>query len=166
MQSLKDIFINGAMILALLFGLTVSATAEGPSFEEVKVLAEQGDSFYQAYLGDHYSEGRGVRQDYVKAFYWYKKSADQGDSTGQFNVAYAYETGKGVRQDYVKSFEMAKKSADQGNAISQSYLGSKYESGKGVRQNKIIAKELHGKSCDNGYQYGCDNYRRMNEQGR
>lgn len=40
-----------------------------------------------------------------------------------------------------------------------------YEVGEGVRQNKATAKELYGKSCDNGYQGGCDDYKRLNEQG-
>jgi len=91
MQSLRNVVINGAVIFALLFGLTLSATAAEPTFEEVKalqafeeikVLAEKGDSFYQAYLGSYYAQGRGVRQDNSKAFYWYQKSAKQGNDFG------------------------------------------------------------------------------------
>ena len=59
MQSLKNIFINGAVILALLFGLTVAATA-AIDFKEVKSLAEQGNSFYQSFLGSYYDYGKVV----------------------------------------------------------------------------------------------------------
>ena len=163
MQTLKNIFINGAIILALLFGLTLSVTAAGPTFEEVKSLAEKGDSFSQSLLGSYYREGIGVRQDYAKAFEWSKKSADQGDVFGQFNIGYAYSEGKGVRQDYAKAFEWYKKGAKQNDPFAQSYLGIMYEFGRGVRQNKSIAKEWYGKACDNGYQDGCDNYKRLNE---
>ena len=49
MQPLKNIVINGAMILALLFGLTVSAPA-ATDFEEVKALAAKGDAASQGML--------------------------------------------------------------------------------------------------------------------
>ena len=165
MQALKSIFINVAMILALLFGLTISATAAEPTFEEVESLAEKGNSLSQAALGNYYRDGKGVRQDLSKAFYWYQKSADQGDSTGQFYVGYAYSNGKGVRQDYAKAVEWFRKSANQNNEPAQAYMGVIYEFGEGVRQNKTIAKEWYGRSCDNGYQGSCDQYKRLNEQG-
>ena len=44
-------------------------------------------------------------------------------------------------------------------------LGILYEAGIGVRQNKSKAKEFFGKLCDLGDQQGCDNYRKLNEQG-
>ena len=166
MQALKNIVINAAMSLALLFGLTVSAIATPLSdFEEAKVLAEKGDSFYQRYLGDHYSEGRGVRQDHSKALHWYHKSADQGDPSGQFSLGYAYANGNGVRQDYSKAFYWHKKAADQGYAAGQAQIGLMYNYGKGIRQNIATAKEWYGKSCDNGFQLGCDYYKELNEQG-
>lgn len=163
MQSLKNIVINGAMILALLFGLTVASTAADQSFEEVKALAEKGDGFYQAYLGSYYAQGRGVRQDHSKAFYWYQKSAKQGNNFGQAGVGLSYNLGRGVRQDHSKALEWFKKSAKQNNSSAQVYIGSMHEAGQGVRQNKTTAKEWYGKSCDNGNQLGCDEFRRLNE---
>jgi len=70
-----------------------------------------------------------------------------------------------VRQDDSKALEWFKKSAKQNNRTAQGYLGKIYENGKGVRQNKTTAKEWYGKACDNGFQLGCDNYKRLNEQG-
>ena len=115
MQALKNIVINAAMILALLFGLTVSATAAS-SFEEVKALAEKGDSFYQGYLGDYYSKGNGVRQDYSKALEWYQKSADQGFALAQYNLARMYYEGKGTPQNYIKTIELYRQAAAQGHS--------------------------------------------------
>nr|WP_181717088.1 tetratricopeptide repeat protein [Psychrobacter sp.]QJS05482.1 sel1 repeat protein [Psychrobacter sp.] len=165
MRSLKNIVINAAMILAFLFGLTLSATAAEPSFEEVKALAENGDSYYQNIFGHYYTDGKSVRQDYTKAFYWYQKSADQGNRHGQLYVGYAYKNGEGVRQDYTKALEFFRKSANQGLPHAQSSIGLMYEYGRGVRQNKTTAKEWFGKACDNGYQGGCDEYKKLNEQG-
>lgn len=165
MQALKNIVINGAMILALLFGLTVSATATDLSFDEVKVQAEQGNAWGQSMLGTYYRTGQGVRQDHSKAFYWYQKSADQGYASGQFYVGYAYANGQGVRQDYNKALEWLKRAAAQDSPTAQGYIGTMYEYGNGVRQNKTTAKEWYGRACDNGNQDGCDWYRELNEQG-
>ena len=40
-------------------------------------LALKGDSKSQAIIGFMYYEGKGVRQDYIKAIDWYLKSANQ-----------------------------------------------------------------------------------------
>ncbi len=70
-----------------------------------------------------------------------------------------------MRQDYSKAFKWLKKSASQNHPIAQNYIGFMYEYGDGVRQNKTTAKEWYGKGCDYGYQRGCDDYKRLNEQG-
>lgn len=80
-------------------------------------------------------------------------------------MGYAYANGQGVLQDYAKALEWFKKSANQDNAAAQAYIGIMYEFGQGVPKNKKTAKEWFGKSCDSGYQGGCDDYRKLNEQG-
>ena len=42
-----------------------------------------------------YSEGLGVKQDYIKAVEWYKKAAEQGYSRAQHNLALMYVDGQG-----------------------------------------------------------------------
>ena len=41
--------------------------------------AEQGYAKGQAYLGDMYENGKGVKQDKNEAVKWYRKSANQGE---------------------------------------------------------------------------------------
>jgi uncharacterized protein len=41
--------------------------------------AEQGHSVAKLYLGVMYAEGRGVPQDYVRAYMWFSLSAAQGE---------------------------------------------------------------------------------------
>lgn len=164
MQSLKNIVINAAMMLVLLFGLIVSAIADD-IIDRLKVQAEQGDAIAQAGLGSMYAQGKGVRQDYSKAFYWYQKSADQGLSGAQVTLGIAYNQGEGVRQDNSKALYWLRKAADQNNTSAQVYIGTIYELGEGVRQNQTTAKEWYGMACDNGDQYGCDLYKELNEQG-
>ena len=40
-----------------------------------------------------------------------------------------------------------------------------YEYGFGVKQNKQVAKKWYGEACDGGDQGGCDNYKKLNQQG-
>lgn len=171
MQSLKNIVINAAMILALLLGLTVSATAisdlEKERLKENIALAKQGDAGSQVALGDAYSKGEGVEKDLTQAFYWHQKAADQGYAIGQYSVGWAYYIGEYtfLVQDYPKALYWFKKAADQNLNIAQYVLGKIYEDGEGVRQNRTTAKEWYGKACDNGDEVGCFQYKRLNEEG-
>jgi hypothetical protein len=67
-------------------------------------------------LGDRYSYGLSVDQDYVKAMIWYQKAADQGFAPAQLNVGWLYENGLGVGKDLVKARKWYQKSAERGNA--------------------------------------------------
>ncbi|MFN7604068.1 MAG: hypothetical protein ACK5R0_21960, partial [Bacteroidota bacterium] len=42
--------------------------------------------------------GQGVKQDYSKAIYWYKKAADKADDKALYNLGLCNEFGDGVRQ--------------------------------------------------------------------
>ncbi len=167
MQAFKKTFMFGVAILSLSFGLVLESVAseESERFLKTKALAEKGDVLEQVYLGTYYEEGNGVRQDYEKALYWYRKSANQNNSEGQLQLGILYYDGNGVRQDYKKAIYWYQKSANQNNSISQFRLGLMYQYGSGVKQNMIVAKEWYGKSCDHGAQIGCDSYRELNEQG-
>ena len=95
-----------------------------------------------------------------------KKWADQGSAKYQTKLGRIYSEGKGVRQDLVLARKLFQKAANQGYIESQIYLGNFHEFGKGgLRQSKSTAKEWYGKVCDKGDQYGCNEYRRLNEQG-
>ncbi len=95
-----------------------------------------------------------------------KKWAEQGNVEYQLKVGSIYYEGKGVRQDLVLARRMFQKAANKGDARGQGALGFFYEDGLGgLKRNRATAKELYGKACDKGYQYGCDEYRRLNERG-
>lgn len=95
-----------------------------------------------------------------------KKWAEQGNVEYQLKVGLIYYEGKGVRQDLVSARRMFQKAASQGDIRGQGMLGFFYEEGLGgLKRNRATAKELYGKTCDKGHQYGCDQYRRLNERG-
>ena len=76
-----------------------------------------------------------------------------------------YAEGQGVRQNYQQAKKKKKKACNMNVGLGCFGLGVLYSFGCGVRQNKRTAKEYFGKTCDLGNQEGCDEYRRLNEQG-
>ena len=94
-----------------------------------------------------------------------KRWANQGNSEYQLKVGWIYYEGKGVRQNLVLARRMFQKAADKGDPEGQAMVGFFYEEGiGGLKRNRATAKEWYGKICDKGFQFGCDNYRRLNEQ--
>ena len=95
-----------------------------------------------------------------------KKWANQGNEEYQVKVGIIYYKGEGVRQDLVLARKMFQKAEKQGSIQGQGMLGYFYEEGfGGLKRNRSTAKEWYGKTCDKGHQYGCDQYRRLNERG-
>jgi TPR repeat protein len=63
------------------------------------VAANAGDATAQTAVGLLYYQGRGVDQDYTKAFFWLHKAADQGVYAAQRSVAEMYTAGLGTKRD-------------------------------------------------------------------
>ena len=61
----------------------------------LKPLAEQGDPKAQFDLGRMSAQGLGVKQDYVEALKWYRKSAEQGHAGSQRGIGALYLGGGG-----------------------------------------------------------------------
>ena len=76
-----------------------------------------------------------MKQDYVEAVRWYRKSAEQGDAQAQCNLGFMHQKGQGVKQDYFEAVLWYRKSAEQGNAGAQLNLGVSFMNGQGVKQN-------------------------------
>jgi hypothetical protein len=70
-----------------------------------KCAAKAGKAKAQATLGRMYSEGVGVKQNYIKAAKWMTKAAEQGEATAQAFLGVAYYKGRGVRQNYILAYK-------------------------------------------------------------
>ena len=81
---------------------------------EFRPLAQQGDADAQFYLGQMYSEGRGVPQDDAEAVRWYRRAAEQGDAEAQHNLGFMYSKGQGAPQDYVQAYMWVNLAVAQG----------------------------------------------------
>lgn len=109
------------------------------ALENLKPLAEQGDSSAQTYLGWMYRNGEGVPQDYAESIRWFRLSAAQGVAVGQYLVGDAYMKGEGVEKDYKEAIKWIRLAAEQAYSSAMYSLGEAYESGYGVDKDKIKA---------------------------
>ena len=73
-------------------------------------------------MGDCYTYGYGVEQDYEKAMSWYTKAAEKGNGWAQDNLGSFYEYGKGVEKDLEKAIYWYTKAAEKGNKHAKTRL--------------------------------------------
>jgi S1-C subfamily serine protease/tetratricopeptide (TPR) repeat protein len=106
---------------------------------DLRARGEKGDVEAQTSLGLNYWLGIGVRKDYAKAAYWYRKAADQGSAEAQDRLGDCYYRGEGVQQDYGEAVKWYRKAADQGDATGQFNLGVCYENGQGTPRSGVEA---------------------------
>lgn len=123
---------------------------EGPAVSELLKRAQAGDANAQNELGIHYSEGKGLPQNYLEAKDWFKKAADQGHTGAQVNLGTLYSLGQGAPfSDHMALFWF-QKAADQRNALAFAKLGMMYERGRGVAQNLVEAHMWYNLSAAYG----------------
>lgn len=79
--------------------------------------AEQGDRLAQFDLGCCYLDGKGVTQDYAKAYLWTLLAAIQGHPTAQNNIGYMYEKGICVEQNHEQAILWTLRAAANGSAL-------------------------------------------------
>jgi hypothetical protein len=84
----------------------IRANAAPPlhGIDEVRRLAEQGDSSAEFAYGVHYFAGENVPQDYTEAVRWFSKAAEQNNVMAQSTLAACYWAGQGVPQDFNKAY--------------------------------------------------------------
>jgi TPR repeat protein len=61
-----------------------------------------------------YEKGQGTKQNYKKAYKWFKKSAKQGDARAQYHLGQMYLEGLGVEVNPSKAEVWFKKAKDNG----------------------------------------------------
>ena len=85
-----------------------------------------------------YSQGNGVKRDFLLACHWHKKAARMGDRESQYNLAYYYTVGRGVRRHDRKAAFWLLKAAQQGCPKAALELAARYWRAQGVKRD--IAK--------------------------
>lgn len=80
------------------------AQVSGANLDQLRHLAEQGDSAAQLALAMRYASGQDVPQDYAEAARWFTQAAEQGSVIAQSALAAYYSSGRGVPQDSAKAY--------------------------------------------------------------
>jgi len=99
----------------------------GYTISEIIERANKGKATAQNNLGQCYTYGSGVKQDYSKGLEWYKKSAEKGCRDAIYNVGICYFFGKGIEKDLNEALKWFMEAADKGHNVSQYYVAKCYE---------------------------------------
>ena len=79
-------------------------TVETATLDQLKQLAEKGDSAAENALGLRYATGEGVKLNEAEAVRWFIKAAEQGNVPAQSKLGSFYFGGRGVPQDYNRAY--------------------------------------------------------------
>lgn len=144
--------------------------------EVIKDLAEKGNDYAQALLGQAYTEGRGIEKNYNEALKWLHKSAEQNNDFGKYSLGRMYYNGFGVEQNYVMAAKLFYQASRKGLLVAVAALsdanviygrGIIYRDGIDVKQDKKLAFEMFCEAAAKGsieanftlgemYEYGKD----------
>lgn len=88
------------------------------------------DAMYS--LGFCYAYGKGVKQDYRAARYWFDEAIENNSAKAMYQLGRMYEDGTGVDLDYTRAVEYYRRAAHLGHMDAQLMLGNCYATGAGV----------------------------------
>lgn len=114
--------------------------------------AENGEPRYKApyYLGICYYYGRGIDQDYNKAYSYFKKDSLNSDAMAMIGECYYY--GRGVGQNYaeaVKCFQKVLQTGNWRNCAARN-IAKCYANGYGIEVNHEKAEYYRKIAAENG----------------
>lgn len=134
-------------------GGKTASTASKPVSQSPIALNNQANMYYK---------GKGVKQDYAKALYLYRKAAEKGHMASAITVGYMCENGLGQPKDFAAAMHWYQIAAKQGYASAQNAIGDLYRLGRGVARNDQMAAKWYEKAaaqnfadaqCRLGYMY-------------
>ncbi len=134
------------------------------AFEWYKKGADNGSLICQTNLGEYYFVGKGVKQNFEKAWFWYnkalngyEKNAKEDDLFSMEKVAIFYKNGYGCEINiekanywYKKYAEKVMSFAENCNVKMQKELGDLYRDGNGVEQSYQKAEYWYNKASKQG----------------
>jgi len=98
------------------------ADLAGLKIEEIRQLAQQGETTAQVEMGLIFQYGQGVSEDPEKALIWFCRAAYQGSAFGQKNLGWMFLIGKDVARDESIAAHWFKQAAALGDVYSQRLL--------------------------------------------
>src|SRR5664280_2881154 len=129
---------------------TTVANAQPAPAEKPQASPTACDGAALSRRAEPYYFGRGVPQDYQRAFELLQKATDCGDADAMASLGYLYQSGAGVQQDIPHAVELYKKSAELGSALGIYSVGLTYYRLVGFPTNYVIARQLFEKAAAGG----------------
>jgi TPR repeat protein len=116
-----------------------------------EAAAAQGHAHGQAYVGQCYDHGDGVKVNYTAAALWYRRAAEQGLPIAQYNLGVAFAIGQGVAQSDDEAVRWFRLAAAQGDADALYSLGVCHAKGDGVAQDLDEALRFFKRAAAKGH---------------
>lgn len=91
-----------------------------------------------------------VKQDYEKAFVWYRSAASRGDARAKYHMAECFATGCGVAKNWSTAFYWYRLAAIEGDVYAQYRCGRCYAKGQGVARDNHMACVWFLRAADQG----------------
>ncbi|MBF0311524.1 MAG: SEL1-like repeat protein [Magnetococcales bacterium] len=150
-----SIFLFGAWSPMLQEAMRLSGSDDMEQRREGALLAErlaqEGDIDAMAYYAFCLDTGKGVAEDPVKAFEYFRKAADKGNADAMYMVGTTYYIGLVIPRDEQLAIHWLTKSAEAGSPLAQMSLAKKYDHGDIVPRDPIRALALYREAANSGY---------------
>jgi hypothetical protein len=170
-------FSRGLLIATMVAGVLISASSASdapkvdPSttIDQLKVMAESGNTDAMLELGNRLVEGRGLDKNPEEALKWFQKVADAGNGQGWYGVGFLYSDGRLGEADIAKAITYFRKGAELGNADCQASLGLLYQAGDripgGVKGDPIEAVKWYRLAAEQNHTEAIQHLAMMNARG-
>jgi len=83
-------------------------------------------SGYAILLGRAYAQGIGVKQNYFRAFHWFREAAKDGDLEGKYRMAHGLMSGAGTEKDVAEGRKWLQRAAEGGFVKAQFEMGEMF----------------------------------------
>lgn len=100
-------------------------------FEKALAKARKGDVRAQFSVSLLYSEGKGVKKDEKKAFYWMKKAASFENADAWYHLGAMHLEGKGVKKNFETALLHLEKASKKNHPLAHYTLGAIFFEGVG-----------------------------------
>jgi len=102
-------------------------------------------------LGQLFTNGHGVMQDYAEALTWFQRAANEGHAGSQAALGSMFLQGQGVAVNPVTARQWLLKAARQNDGRAQYYLGEMSESGVFAESDPLQALAWYDLASRNGF---------------
>lgn len=127
-----------------------------------EALSDFGVPEAQVGLGRAYLTGKGVPQNYGRAFELFEQAAKHEDRIAFFELGRLYEKGDAVAQDGQKAMHYYLRASDLGYVRGDYYIARLYErGGGGIDRDLETARKYYRKALDRGMERAEEDLRRL-----